>query len=866
MKKIIYLLAFFSLCSFTTEDPFATLLKKLEEYTKRYPTEKVHLHLDKPYYAAGDDIWFKAYTADARTSQPASESSILYVELINELDTICNQLRLPLQNGVTWGDFKLADTLVEGNYRIRAYTQLMRNAGSDFFFDKTIKIGSKWTNKAFATTTFINNTAAIVFTDNLGKRISNRPITYSINYDGKTTKGRTKTDTVGLASVILPPEVKTGNILATIDLGKGRKSIKTIPILNESSKIDLQFLPEGGQLVQGITSRVAIKALDAKGKGINVSGIIVDEKGDEITAFQTTHLGMGSFFLSPAMGKTYTAKIKLDNQINHSVSLPRSSPSGYVLTVNPIDSANVNIKVTISPDLLNKGDLSLIAHKDGMIMQSAKVSSAKQVARITLPNNKLPTGIVQLTLFSSQNIPVAERLVFINNASDKAEVELNGLKQSYAKRENAALQLQSKTQGNFSVAVTNTDVVGTEEANESNIMTSMLLHSDLKGYIENPNYYFMINDLTTKEHLDNLLLTQGWRKLDWKTFEMTNLKFKAEKSIRISGTITKDKKPLARSKISLMTNVEGLFMIDTLSDKDGRFAFEGLEFTDSVKFILQARSELGKKTVDIALDVVADQEVAKNVNTGVIEVNVNQSMQRYLNESAIYFDGQNKKGMLSKVIQLDAVTIRSQWVNPARNSLNLNGPGSADQVFDGKDMINTISLPTYLMGKMQGLTIKNGWPVSIRGGGAIKLIVDGMEMINVDFNLYDIPTESVESVEVLVSPSKFMLYRVPTMIVTTIKGAPKWPIVKYAPGLITYKPKGYYNAREFYSPKYGVEPSDEPDLRTTVFWAPNLVPDETGNIKFDYFNTDQVGNYRIVIEGFDIDGKLARKTYTFKVN
>ncbi len=147
MKKIIYLIAFISLCSFTNEDPFLALLKKLEEFSKKYPAEKVHLHLDKPYYAAGDNIWLKGYVSDARNSQPATESNILYVELINELDTVCNLLRLPLQSGITWGDFKLADTLVEGNYRIRAYTQLMRNAGPDFFFDKTIKIGSRWTNK-----------------------------------------------------------------------------------------------------------------------------------------------------------------------------------------------------------------------------------------------------------------------------------------------------------------------------------------------------------------------------------------------------------------------------------------------------------------------------------------------------------------------------------------------------------------------------------------------------------------------------------------------------------------------------------------------------------------------------------------------
>ena len=338
MKRILCLLTVISLCSFITDDPFAALLKKLAEFTKRYPTEKVHLHLDKPYYAAGDNIWFKAYVADARTSQPAQESNILYVELINELNSVSTQLRLPIQNGISWGDFKLADTLVEGNYRVRAYTQLMRNAEPDFFFDKTIKIGSKWTNKAFTKTTFSTQKkediehiiSSILFTDSLGKIIVNRSVSYIIRYGDKNTKGKTQTDSFGTANIPLPVEVKTGTILATIDLGKGKTSVKTIPIVNQSSKIDVQFVPEGGTMVQGITSRMAIKAIDANGKGIDVNGVIVDDKGEEVTSFQTTHLGMGSFYFSPMTGKTYTAKMKLKNGTDYLVSLPRAEASGYL--------------------------------------------------------------------------------------------------------------------------------------------------------------------------------------------------------------------------------------------------------------------------------------------------------------------------------------------------------------------------------------------------------------------------------------------------------------------------------------------------------------------------------------------------------
>lgn len=870
IKRLLCMMAVISLCSFTIDDPFLTLLKKLEEFTKRYPTEKVYLHLDKPYYAAGDNIWFKAYVNDGRTAQPTAESNILYVELINESDSICNKLRLPMQNGVSWGDFKLVDTLLEGNYRIRAYTQLMRNGGPDFFFDKTIKIGSKWTNKASAKTTFDNYNSSIVFTDNTEKPILNKNVSYTIKSGLKNFKGKTKTDSIGRARITLPQDALNGSIIASIDLGKGQKSTKIIPIKPITQQFSAQFLPEGGTLIQGISSRIGVKAIDANGKGIDIKGVIIDNTGEEITTFQTTHLGMGSFYFNPLAGRSYRAKMKRNDGVDYLVNLPKAENSGYLLSVNQLDTASINVKVMLSADLINKGELNLIAHRNGMVFLNVKVATAKQVTKISIPSTKFPSGIVELTLFSPQNLPIAERLVFVNNTVDKVDVNLGQLKPTYQKREKVALELAAATQGNFSVAITNADVVSPDEENESNILTTMLLGSGLKGYIEKPNYYFLNTDVVKREHLDNLLLTQGWRKIDWKGFAnspVPNLNFKPEKSIRISGTITKDKLPLANSKISLVSNTRGMFVVDTISDKNGRFTFEGLTFLDSTKFIIQARSELGKKTVDITLDLIEEQKVTPVPNYGDIEVNVNQAIESYLKESSIYFEELNRQGLLSKTILLKEVQIEGKKLVPSRNSTNLHGALNADQVFDGDDMINAPNISHYLFGKLTGMTIKNGRPELIggRGIGPVKLIVDGF-ITDPEVLVNDIKPEDVESIEILVTPVKSIVYKSSAMIITTKRGRQKWPAVKYAPGIATYFPKGYYNVREFYSPKYDAQTNNKPDLRTTVFWSPNLVTDGNGKAKFDYFNTDQTGNYRIVIEGVDTEGRLARKTYSYKVN
>ena len=194
------------------DDPFETLIKKLSDYNEEHPKEKVHLHLDKPYYAIGDNIWFKAYVTDNSTNQLSKISNILYVELINENDSVKRQVKLPMESGLSWGDFKLTDTLPEGNYRIRAYTQWMRNAGPDFFFDKTIKIGNAWANKVLTSTKYTYNktgnddnvNAVITFTDKKGQPYGEVPVSYNVQLKDKTVeKGKAVTNAQGAVTIPL---------------------------------------------------------------------------------------------------------------------------------------------------------------------------------------------------------------------------------------------------------------------------------------------------------------------------------------------------------------------------------------------------------------------------------------------------------------------------------------------------------------------------------------------------------------------------------------------------------------------------------------------------------------------------------------
>lgn len=874
------------------DDPFATLLKKAEEYVKQYPQEKVHLHLDKPYYAIGDNIWFKAYVLDTRTSTPSNISSALYVELINEKDSIKSQLKIPLSYGIGWGDFKLPDTLNEGNYRIRAYTQWMRNAGHEFFFDKTIKIGNSWANRVFTSTDYTfskdNNTqniaAKIKFTDPQGKPYPNQSVSYEaqLNYRS-VAKGKGETDAEGVLTLNFantqPSIYNSGKIIATLTLPDKRKVIKTIPLKATSNDVEVQFFPEGGHLVENLPTKIGIKAISANGLGKNVEGSIVDEKGNEITKFTTTYLGMGNFVLSPQSGITYAAKVRFEDGSEKTYPLPRTLPSGYALSVSNSNPENVVVKIMISESLLNKGELKLIAQHNGSVYMNSKAGTAKQLITASIPKKDLPSGIIQLTLFSPENLPVSERLVFVNNVNDKIAASLSTPKQSYAKREKVdidvtAMANEKPVQGSFSVSVTNTAAINPDPENESNIFTSLLLTSDLIGYVENPNSYFLDEDAETLNRLDNLLLTQGWRRIIWNNIIKDlkpNITYPPEKSLKISGIITRGSgKPVPKAKVSLFSSSGGVFMIDTVADENGRFNFDQLTFADSTKFVVQGRTGADKKFVEIELDVVPGQIVTKNPNTGDIEVNVNEAIQSYLTKSQNFFEEQVKRGALERTINLNEVNI-VQEKKIAKNSSNLNGAGNADFVLTADKMGTCITIEQCLQGRVAGLFFRDGLPYLSRntGGGPMQLIVDGMFMES-DFIRNIVPFD-VETIEVLKSGGNTAIYGSRggggVLIITTKRGGSGGSYNSYAPGIVTTLPKGYYVSREFYSPKYETESGNaNADLRSTVFWNPQVVTDVNGKGKFTFYNTDEPGEYRVVLEGLDALGHLARTVFTYQVN
>lgn len=871
-------------------DPLKNIVLKLEKYRFEYPQEKVHIHMDKPYYAIGDNIWFKAYVVNAEKNHLSNLSKILYVDLINDKDSIKQSLRLPLTAGLAWGDFQLSDTLREGNYRIRAYTTWMRNFGEDYFFDKTITIGNSVSNNYISDVSYTFSkagnsekvVASIRYTDMDGNPVANKEVNYDVQLDFRNiSKGKTTTDANGNIQVSFvntqPFILKAGKINTFLKITDNLIVNKVFPVKATSNEVSVQFFPEGGDLVNGLRSKVGFKVTGADGLGLNVKGYITDKNNNKITDISTEHAGMGSFAFLPEENNSYTAYIRFADGSEKKYELPVAVETGYVLAVNNLDNETLSIKVSVSPSLIGTGPITLVAHTNGIISYTAKNTVNAATFTATIPKSRFPTGILQLTLFSPGNDPVAERLVFINR-NDQLSINLNTAKEEYKPREKVRLMLDIKDvrtkagAASLSVAVTDESKLAFNDVNETTILSNLLLTSDIKGYVEQPNYYFINATEDVVRQLDNLLLTQGWRRFSWKNIladAFPALSFKPETEIGISGKVLTAKgKPVAGGRVTLFSASGEVFLIDTLTDSTGRFNFDKLYFNDSTKFVIQARDARDRKSVEIILDQVPPQLVTKNKNAADIEVNVNRSMIRYLQNSRNQFDELRRFNM-HKSILLSEVKIVEKKQKVTRSS-NLNGAGNADAILTADQLRNCNNLAQCLMGRVAGLIIQGDIPYLMRYmPRPMQLVVDGMSLEGSYLSF--INPNDVESIEVLKSIGNTAIYGLRgtggVLVITTKRGSFDHGYQSYTPGILSYSPKGLYKVREFYAPNYDDPKMDTktPDLRTTIYWNPHILTDQEGKAYVEFFNADGTGNYKVVAEGINMDGKIGRSVFRYKV-
>ncbi len=789
---------------------FTNIINKLTSFSSTHKTEKAYLQFDKPYYAAGDTMYFKAYVTAGERHQLTDISGVLHVDFINPKNKIEQSIPLQIDSGICWGDFVLPDSLPAGNYKIRAYTQWMRNRGETDFFERDISIGSL-----------------------------------------------TKNDTDSLIKPAIQPT---------------------------KTKSDLQFFPEGGSFVVDIPTKIAFKAIAANGLSVNVKGVVVDKQNKELGTFASTHAGMGYFVLTPTEGNSYKAEVSFGDGTQSTVDLPTPISAGVSLSVTTNSDAKTSIRVIANNAYYHANqnkDLFLLIYSGGTAI-TAPFTLDANVISLSIAKQQLHTGVARVTLFSSGGEPLCERLFFVQK-HDALTLHIDSAKAEYAKREKVNISLNAKdakganASGHFSMSVVDENVVPSNDTNETTLLTYLLLTSELKGYIEQPDYYFIDSTEHARNDLDVLMLTQGYRDFEWKqVFDSSHvlLAYLPEKGFGISGRVTNTTgKPLENASINLLP-ADGGFVLNRTTDNKGLFHFSNLIFTDSFHFILNAANAKGSNLTKITYFADSLQPTAPVSHLNRLAMSTDDTaVQVYLQSTKSYRNGNvnfsNDKSHLLKPVTVKTVKKEDQY-----RTSSLAGAGHADQVMHA-DEIEQIGgqLSTSLNGRLRGVGFSNGKPY-LRGisTGPMLVVIDGAE-VPMDslssFTIDDIPSTQIETIEVLKYTSAG-IYGMNggngVLVITTKQGGEKFnSTTSY--GMLPVTLEGFYKARTFYSPKYNLKNinSKQPDLRSTIYWNPEIKTDGNGNAFIDYYNADNTGTYKIIIEGIDDKGNLGRQVYRYTV-
>ncbi len=882
MKRLL-LLCFLTLATASIKaQDLQGLLAKINAYQDIHPIEKLYLHVDKHTYTAGESIWFKAYTTVGINNLLSNISNIAYVELISPTEEVVSSIRIPIITGLGVGDITLADTLIEGTYRIRAYTNWMRNDSSIYFFNENIHVSNGRLDNVLSRSYLDNNNYTIQLQDIQGAPLTEEAVRYEIiSPTGKNLRrGRVKTDDQGQLVIPFKDEYTESKLFISFS-NKAKAQVKKIFKLPKATVLEnsIQFFPEGGNLLVGSVNKIAVKTLKPDGLGIESQTVILTATGDTTATIKTNTLGMGSVPLFIPGIESMAAYTTFDDGSTIKTELPQPVASGYNIQMNNGNSDKLFAQVGVSPDKQDGSEIYFVAQYMGNVYYASKQPASKSELIFSVPKTDLPNGILTISILNSALEPVIERPVFVYNEKKALPVTANVDTPTSTKRKKITVSLETGNSSDsirnsiLSASVINNSKLKDSSKVASNILSSLLMSADIKGYIETPGYYFdgeiKINDI------DNLLLTQGWRKIDiTPSFGISEPIFSPEKSISITGQARKlgRKAPASKANMVLVPTHNFMEFIDTVANEEGYFEFNNLFFPDSIKFLITAKDEKGRNNIDIIVSEETSPTIGPNKNAPGEQNNVNTNFVEELLHSKKYFSGLEAQGLMEKSIAIQEVIVTAQRPRhkASERSANLNGPGNADQVISAEDLETCTTLEMCLNGRLMGVMFRNGIPYTTRGGGEMQVILDGMYVENDMLSM--INPMDVQSVEVLRNVNYTAIYGSyggNGLIIITSKSGADAMRSNYTPkGIATVQPKGFHIQKTFYKPKY--EPNSETtlnqDLRTTIHWEPNIVTDENGKASFDFYTSDEAGKYLITIEGLDFNGRLGRQTLTVDVN
>jgi hypothetical protein len=916
------------------------LQEQLDSYAAKIAAEKTYVQFDKLFYKPGETIWFATYIRDAGTLQAAA-SRVVYVELINPKGAVEKTLTVLAEYGQGAGEFELDASVKGGMYKVRAYTKWQQNTETIFERDvmvQAVVLPNLNMKLDFERKGYGEGEEVVAFVDlaNLDKTVlASHDFEYVISLGGDkidTKKGKTDKNGRAYIRYNLPKTLASNDGLLNIMLqykGQTESISRSIPIT--LGDIDLQFFAEGGELAAGQNGTVAFKALDEYGKPTDVEGNIVNKKGDVVSSFKTYHQGMGVVNFTPEADEIYTAKITSPIALKTKYALPIAKKDAYALHV--ADQSKTNLQVEfIAP---KAGEIYLVAQNAGKMVFSEAIEAKAGKNTVNIPSAKFQVGITQITLFDGERLPRAERLVF-SNPHAALNVSVKTDQEKYLPREKVKLTVEVKdekgnpVQGDFSLAVVDDKLLTFADDRQGHVLSAILLQSDVKGKIEEPNFYFDNEsdvsrpkpEISRARAMDNLLLTQGWRRFTWEQVnkgEVANTKFASEKGLVKGNTFDGQNLPMANVKLMAIHPTLGQF--ETTSDKNGLFVFDNLPLYES--FSIKAADDKLMATAITVSDFADSYRVniyKKRDVKGVVKDNKGNAIKgiQVYNPIKGMYEPTNEKGEFSMELYdmpqysyiyiYDAqykyqaqnialanydgkkINVTLQEAQPApprptartsssgrpKTSTAKGNAGLAPQVFEADLKVNDMVEERIVIQAERSMPAPSPPPPPIRDissiaaqktgvaqkdeGNAVNssgsrtankdVYVDGVRQ----FGSAAIPDDAppVENKK----EAKEMGKAKADLASDRRRQAVGKPV---APVVVSTATR-YHRAKQFYAPEYKTVEENvvRNDFRSTVYWNPTVRTNAKGIAELEFYNSDDLSQFRITVEGFGREGGIGR--------
>jgi TonB-dependent SusC/RagA subfamily outer membrane receptor len=871
--------------------PFLSLAQTVKYASTK---EKVYVQTNHVFFKPGETVYFKVYVVNAKDQKPTAISNVVYVEFINPSGNVLQKQNCKVENGYAVGSFDFNETAVGGLYKIKAYTSWMRNENDSVFFVKEITLQKVIAPRILMKLDFPEKGygAGSEVSANFSMRnLNDQSIR---NYQGKFTvliggekvqSDNFKTDHEGKTKIkfFLPKELKTndGLLNVTVNYDSYTEAIsRSIPIV--LNKIDLQFMPEGGTFVEGISTNIAFKALNENGKAADIKGEVWNSKGNKVTSFESYHFGMGIFAFTPQKGEKYKVKIISPANISQQFELPSATETGVVMNFSKL-----NNKIIVKLISTDQRQVNLDGQTKGMSFYAKNILLQKGENHIEIDESFFPAGIAQFTLYAA-DLPIAERLMFLNE-NKYLQVTITADKKKYLPREKVKLTLKTLDENNrpvpsnFSLTVIDDKLWSFADDKQDHILSWLLMSSELHGKVEEPQFYFKKDEPKAVPALDLVMLTHGYRYFDYIEYvkKEGQLKFTPDQDNILSGIVVDGKGHPVKASILLVSTTATGKGLQIKTDEDGVFFFSHLQPNTKYYLIGQSLNKKEKVSIQISQNGIGYNPLKNGFyKQRVFAVNDFAIGQKNA-EAKIPMD----KAELEKQMQINNKPLHLEEVvvigYGAQKRKDVTG---AVAVINAKELVGINNLGFALQGKVPGVEVVNNAnpaadpKINIRGMRSLPginqplFVVNGVVVEQPNLNAFN--PNDIEQIYVLKDAAATAIYGAKASNGVIIIETKKYRTEKirfnfnnsyyYISQLINISGPVYSVAKRFYVPKYNSpEVEKRTDFRETIYWNPVIQTDKNGKAEVEFYNSDASTTFRAIAEGIGYNGKLGRAETTY---